>query len=164
MIAEADLYKEWVPFMEDSREMVGSGYRKIVYIKIGLPWPFEARDAVRETPLFHLRHNSIFLAFLSSCCTHTTCQCCYGYTVDRLAEEGSILIVMRDSVADDPLQLPKSMPPQPKTVRMMFHLGGLMLRPLGVRHSHIHVYLTRSRKNAQLAHLLSYVLSSCLLH
>lgn len=46
MIAEADLYKEWVPFMETSREIVGSGYRKIVYIKIGLPWPFEARDSV----------------------------------------------------------------------------------------------------------------------
>lgn len=47
LIAEADLYKVWVPFMEDSREIVGAGYRKIVYVKVGLPWPFEPRDSVR---------------------------------------------------------------------------------------------------------------------
>lgn len=62
-----------------------------------------------------------------------TSQCAYGYTVDRLAEEGSILIVMREPRASDPICLPAPQPVPSKCVRMTFHLGGLMLRPLGVR-------------------------------
>ena len=71
MIAEADLYKEWVPFMEDSREMIGTGYRKIVYVKIGLPWPFEARDAVRQPSRYGIQIATVLMRLRTSCSAAT---------------------------------------------------------------------------------------------
>jgi len=75
VIAEIDLYVNWIPFLADAKVLVEiTNYRKSVYCRAGLPWPMSDRD--------------MFL---------------YGFGADLL-EEDKVVIVVRsvNSKADEP--------------------------------------------------------------
>ncbi|KAL6047522.1 hypothetical protein QOT17_021566 [Balamuthia mandrillaris] len=109
VINEHTLYDRWIPLLAECRliEQV-SLYRKAIYMRGALPWPFAHRDA-----------------------------CVFGYGVDMLEDEGMVLAVVRDCKSDDLRTSEVPAATNSSYVRSEVKIAGFVLRPISENESDI---------------------------
>ncbi len=114
VIYEADLYKEWFPFMSDTKELASPArFTKICQAVVGAPWPLYDREFVME-----------------------------AFGVDN-TEEGRVLINIASLPSTGHPSLPNGgqLPAVPKgAYRCQMHLGGYMLEILSKTTTRISFY------------------------
>jgi len=133
VIYEIDLYTTWVPRLAEARTIQSSsGFHKIAYCRTQALWPVAARDT-----------------------------CMYGYGVDLIKDESSVVVMVRSCKDTDE----HDHPPAPHgVVRVDTKRAGFLLKPLSPTSTYVQVITNTDPKMALIPYWLLNMVTTRLCH